>query len=107
VGSADTADASQPIRVQAAPNSPPPSDAELLNIVHIIREHAVPQPTNRLMSDVQPWPIADLIMHNERQLRVMLTDPSDSSRSQIILLRRTDSRWTIVEIQALGEQRPR
>jgi hypothetical protein len=37
----------------------------------------------------------------------MLTDPSDSSRSQIILLRRTDSRWTIVEIQALGEQRPR
>ena len=100
VAAAETdAAAMPPIRVQPAPNSPPPSDDELISIVSLIRARAAPKPTERLMSDIQPWPITSIIVWGTGETNVQLDDPSDARGAQHLRLRQQGGRWAIVEMR--------
>ena len=101
-GPGGDASAEEPIRVQAAPNSPPPTDDELTGIIGMIRARAAPKPTDRLMSDIQPWPLTNIIMVSADELRIHLSDPSDDRHSQNVSARRKGGQWTVVELSRLS-----
>jgi len=100
VGSSEgEAAATPPIRVQAAPNSPPLGDDVLVRIVTMMRSRAVPQRTDRLMSDVQPWPITSIMAWSNGEVHVDLEDPAAARRRQSITLRQNGGDFTIVEMR--------
>lgn len=77
------------------------SDERLLSLDRLLRRKAVTSSTPNLASEIQPWPIRELIpLETADDLRVLLATQG-SWQAQSIRLRATGNDWDIVEMHAL------
>ena len=83
------------------PQSMALTDERLLSLDRLLRGKAVRSLTPNLASDIQPWPIRELIpLETADDLRVLLAEPG-SWQAQSIRLRATGNDWNIVEMHPL------
>jgi TonB family protein len=94
-----------PIRLQAYANRSSKSTDDVLSIVAFVRSNAHASETSRLLSDIQPWRITEIHDFDDGQVRVRLEDPTSVDRGQIVVLRRSDTGWVIVEMSEAGRRR--
>jgi TonB family protein len=80
------------------------TDAEVASLASFVRAKAVkasgPRESPRLSTDVQPWPIDDMVRWDQAEVHVTLVDPwRVPSRPQRIVLRREGDGWAIVSLR--------
>ena len=93
-----------PFFIQGPPNLPMPKNDEFVSAVQFARDRAVTAPTDRLLSDVQPWPIEWIIGAADGQMTLHLRDPATGSM-QTISLKRQEGRWTLGELSGFRQRR--
>lgn len=71
----DAAD-EEPFFIQGPPNLPMPKDEEFASAVQFVRDRAVADASDRLLSDVQPWPVEWIIGVADGQMRLHQRDPA-------------------------------
>jgi hypothetical protein len=92
-----------PIPVMREDESPMPGDEELTAIVQLVRARAVPKPTDKYLSDVQPWPIRDISASSD-EVRVTLRDPAHEDHFQWVRLRKASGQWAVAELVEIGRR---
>jgi hypothetical protein len=80
-----------------------PGDQEFTAIVKLVRARAVQKPTDRYLSDVQPWPIHDILVSSD-EIRVALRDTAQEDHFQWVLLRKTSGQWAVAELVQIGRR---
>jgi hypothetical protein len=93
-----------PIQIFNSPDSPTLTDDALISLVSLIRGRAVASTTRRLTSDVQPWPIKDIMQITGGDVLVTLRNPvsveeSGLKAAQWVTLRPQNQGWIIVEMR--------
>ena len=88
----ETADTAFPLKVQPAPNSPPPSTSEVVDLVKMVRANP----------EVKAWPMEIIVLWADGA-RVMLEEHATRA-GQSITLRRQGETWTIADIRTFPPQ---
>ena len=73
---------------------PAPSNDQILAIAALLRSRAVPSPTARLKSDIQPWPMTEIFGSGSSLLIRLGTE--DGRSRQFISVRQAGDGWDIV-----------
>jgi hypothetical protein len=77
------------------------TDERLISLDRLLRTKAVTSPTPNLASEIQPWPIRELVPLESPDLRVVLA-AQGSKQAQSIRLRAAGNDWEVVEMHPLA-----